>query len=636
MKFLYSDLIKFLVKEPTKEELSDKLFQLGHEHEIDGDIFHMEFTPNRGDCLSLYGLSRDLNIFFGQDSSYPIYDGHIENFDFDFINLSPESCPNITFMEIEIDGKIKNYKPYLENFFTQLGNSKVNFFTDISNYVSYELGQPTHCFDERKIDGTLFFENKICNEKFLTLHNSNIDLSGKNCIFTINKKAVSLAGVMGGKSTACSNDTNKVLVECAYFMPEEIIGKSIKYNLNSDAAHKFERGVDISSHNNVLRRFIKIVEDHASIRKIKMKSFVEKKFQPAHLEIDVDVINKILGTELSLDAYKEYLQKLNFKIEDKIKVPTYRHDIATQNDLAEEIARLIGYNNISSSPISLLNTPNRANINILKIESLLVKNGFTEVINYPFTSSNHKKSISIDNPLDSSKSNLRTSLQESLINNLIYNERRQKDSIKLFEISNIFTKNKNQELRLGIIISGRKGHNHLDFLNKLDKDYLDKLLNSEFDSPIFQIIEIDRNNLKTKKKEKIFYTEILIDDLPDKFYSNIESIDKKINFIKYEQVSEFPSSTRDFSFSITDLKKYDEVIDLIEGLHHINLKNSYIFDFYKNHKLNQIKVGLRLVFQSRSLTLSDQEIQKTVEQLLKPIVLLEGVQIPGLEISNFK
>lgn len=124
--------------------------------------------------------------------------------------------------------------------------------------------------------------------------------------------------------------------------------------------------------------------------------------------------------------------------------------------------------------------------------------------------------------------------------------------------------------------------------------------------------------------------------MPDKFYSNIESIDKKINFIKYEQVSEFPSSTRDFSFSITDLKKYDEVIDLIEGLHHINLKNSYIFDFYKNHKLNQIKVGLRLVFQSRSLTLSDQEIQKTVEQLLKPIVLLEGVQIPGLEISNFK
>ena len=293
MKFIYKDLINFLSDKPTIEDLSDKLFQLGHEHEIDGELFDMEFTPNRGDCLSLNGLARDLNIFFRKVEPFKIFEDEIDPLDLNFKNLSTDACAKISFLEIEIKDIPNSYKPYLENYFSLIGNNKTNFFSDVSNYISYELGQPTHCYDADTITKELIFENRDCDESFKTLLGSDINLSGNNYVFSLDKKIISLAGVMGGLSTACSIKTKKALIECAFFSPEAIIGKSIKYNLTSDAAHKFERGVDIQSQEQVLRRFIEIVRDHVLIKSIKIQSFNNGNVRKVNIPIDVKRINKI-------------------------------------------------------------------------------------------------------------------------------------------------------------------------------------------------------------------------------------------------------------------------------------------------------------------------------------------------------
>lgn len=632
MKLLYQDLLKFLNEKPSKEILSERLFQLGHEHEINGEIFDMELTPNRGDCISLKGLARDLNAFFGKDQPFKIYKEDIEPLSLDFKNLSPEICPKISFLQIEIDGNVNKYRSYLEDYFSLLGNNKVNFFTDISNYLSYELGQPTHCFDYDTINGQLVFENRICKESFKTLLGSEINLTGKNSVFSVNNEIISLAGVMGGMSTSCKENTKKVLIECAFFLPEAIIGKSIKYNLISDAAHRFERGVDIGAQEKVLRRFIEIVKDHTSIKKIKIQSFDSNCPKKTSIPIDVKRINKILGINLHEKDYLKHLQDLGFDTETEIIIPSFRHDISSQNDLAEEIARVVGYNNIKSKPFKIDISLDKNLDDNKKIKNFLVQNGFHEIINFPFTSKGDKKSISIDNPLDSNRNYLRTSLKNSLLNNLLYNERRQKDSIKLFEISDIYSKNNQicEEKKLGIIISGRKDHNYLDFSKTLDHGYLNNLLNNSNNS-VFKIEEISRSGLKTKRKEKIYFTEILIEDIPKDLLKDSELSMNKINFKKYEPISEFPSSIRDFSFSITDFQSYHEVIDYLSGLSDENLKNAYIFDFYKNTKLKEIKVGIRLVFQSSLDTLSDEEIQKSVNRILMPVVDLKGVSIPGFE-----
>ena len=635
MKFIYQDLLNFLGEKPSKESLSDKLFQLGHEHEIDGDIFDMDITPNRGDCLSLIGLSRDLNNFYHNKDPFETYEEEIESLHIEFKNLSIESCPKISFLEIEMDGEISPYKEYLENYFLLTGNKQTNFFTDISNYISYERGQPTHCFDKETITGCLTFSDRSCNESFKTLLGNKIKLRGKNCVFTMEDKIISLAGVMGGDSTACTKKTKKTLVECAYFNPEAIIGKTIKYNLKSDAAHRFERGVDYASQEKVLRRYISIVNDHASIKSLKMKTFIDKDFEERYLPIDIQKINEILGIKLENDDYISYLSKLGFDIKDKIKVPSFRNDISSQNDLAEEIARIIGFDKIKSTPLKLNSSLKSEQNKITKIENFLVKNGFTEVINFPFTNNQEDKSISVDNPLDSNRGNLRTSLKDSLVENLLYNERRQKDSIKLFEISDIYSNQDDifQEKKLGIIISGRQGHNHHEFAKKLDRKYLNEILNPNKDTSFFDIEEVPRETLKTKKRDKIFFAEVSVEDIPDTIFKGSKSDRNQINFVKYNLVSEFPSSTRDFSISIKKKEQYNNVITTINDFNNENLRDFFIFDFYINEKLDEIKVGVRLIFQSSAKTLSDEDIQRSINEILNPIVNLDGVFIPGLELK---
>jgi phenylalanyl-tRNA synthetase beta chain len=632
MKINYQDLINFLFEKPSKENLSQKLFQLGHEHVISGDIFDMELTPNRGDCLSLIGLARDLAVFFGKSNSIDLFNDDIEPLEINFENLSPNDCPKISFLEIEIEGSKVEYKPYLENYFNTVGANKANIFTDISNYISYELGQPTHCFEGESIKNKLIFENRECNATFKTLLGSEISLKGKNCVFSLNGEIISLAGVMGGASTACSFNTKKVLVECAYFNPESIIGKSIKYNLVSDAAHKFERGVDIASQEMVLRRFAKVVQDHAEIKSIRFKSFSKAHNQDHNIPLDVNKINKILGTYIKKDEYLRHLKGLGFHISEEVKVPSYRHDIETNNDLAEEIARVIGYNNIKSTPINLQNVATNHGNKVAKLESFLVNNGFNEVINFPFTPNKGKESINIDNPLDSNRNNLRISLKDSLIENLLYNERRQKDSIKLFEISDIYTKDKaiKQQKKLGLIISGRQGHNHKDFSKKLDQKYLNKLLNENHAEDIFEINEISRSNLNTKKKDKIFYVEAPLDDIPANFISKLSTQKRFIDFVKYKPISEYPSSTRDFSFVIEDVQVVHEILDMLDNISDKIIKDSFLFDHYKDDKRKIIKLGYRFIFQSHLKTLSDAEINKKVNEILSPILEIDSVSIPGM------
>ena len=439
---------------------------------------------------------------------------------------------------------------------------------------------------------------------------------------------------MGGLSTSCSSSTRKALVECAYFEPESIIGKSIKYNLNSDAAYKFERGADIGCQEMVLRRFIKIVSDHTKIKGLRLKSFEFQSFNKKYIPCNYKKINQILGTDLNQSEIKRILNKLDFVIEDeKILVPTHRHDINSQNDLAEEVARVIGYNNIESRPISFPKTKfNSTHKKIKYIESYLIGNGFTECINFPFDIKTDEPAIAIDNPLDSNKSFLRTGLKSSLVKNFIYNQRRQKESIKLFEISDIYYKNPKglYKKKLGIIVGGRLGLNYKDFSKKLTKEYLLNLLNDNFSIDFFRIEEIPFDKLDTKKKDKVFYVEVFIDDIPDQFYELKLDINQSINFINYKPVSEFPSSSRDLSFSITDLKSFDKVVYMLENIEDEIVSKSFIFDFYKNEKLKTIKLGFRITFQSKSKTLYEEEINKKINEFIKPILELDGVFIQGM------
>jgi phenylalanyl-tRNA synthetase beta chain len=317
MKIAYSHLVQHIQENPTIEQVSKSLFQLGHEHEIDGGIFDMEFTPNRGDCLSINGLLRDLAVFYKVKPDREMFTEKLNKLELEFENLSESTCPKISFLKLEIDQVPETYKNSLDSYFSDLGLNRNNFFTDVSNYLCYETGQPTHCYDASSINGKLIFHEIEKDEEFETLLDKKISLKGKNAVFSLNNDVINLAGVVGGKSTSCSADTKTVIIECAFFKPEAIIGKSVKYDIQSEASHKFERGVDYECQENVLRRFIKVVAEHTNIKNMSIVSYKYIENIIHQIPVNVHKINQIIGININENEYLNYLTKLGFTIEDE-------------------------------------------------------------------------------------------------------------------------------------------------------------------------------------------------------------------------------------------------------------------------------------------------------------------------------
>ena len=639
MKVAYKHLLSFIPSKPSINDISSKFFQLGHEHEIHEGIFDMELTPNRGDCLSITGLLRDLSVFYQVNLDHEIYENNINPLKIDFKNKAVDGCSHISFLKIDIEKGIKPYRGLLQDYFDDLGVSKNNFFTDISNYISYEMGQPTHCYDAHKIKDEFSLEIIKGAYEFKTLVGKKIELTGKNLVFLDGDNSIiNLAGVMGGIDTACSGETKSVIVECAYFNPEMIIGKSIQYDIKSDAAYRFERSVDPLCHEKVLRRFIKIVKDHARIKNIEIFQKNYLQYDANKIIFDQERLNNILGISLNKKEYENYLLPLGFKfIDNEIISPSFRGDIISENDIAEEIARIIGYNNIQAQPlkISKLTKINKNN-NLLEqnIKNLLIEHGFYEVINNPFVNSSTENSIRVDNPLDSNRKFLRDSLERSLIENLLYNERRQQDSIKLFEISDVYFNNehiKNKKL-LGIICSGRVAKNYLDFSKKIDKNYLTNIFECFSNEININPSLISREFLDSKSKDQIIYTEIELDyfknyELNEKYnYSKNLSYE---NFIKYDSISNYPSSTRDLSFSIKDKRRYHDLHAYILNFKNNLVKEIFVFDFFVNRKNNEIKLGIRFIFQSSDSTITEKEVNNIMDEIIKSSLAIDSVSLPG-------
>ena len=635
MKIAYKHLVKHITEKPSVKELSESLFQLGHEHSIEGSIFDMEFTPNRGDCLSIKGLLRDLSVFYNISFKQELYTKEINELSLNFKNLSESVCPKIAFLKIEIEELPSKYNEELDNYFLDLGVNKNNFFTDISNYISYETGQPTHCYDANKFTGELVFNESVLNEEFETLLGKKINLSEKNAFFSLDNSVINLAGVVGGKSTSCTNNTKIVVVECAYFQPEAILGKSVKYDIKSDASHKFERGVDPNCHNEVLRRFTKLVSENAVIKDVSMiaYNFIENPIR--NIPVNVDKINKIIGINIDERKYLNYLAKLGFIFNNRsVEVPSHRSDIQHQNDLAEEVARVIGYNNIEVSTINIPKSEQVEKINLEnKLRSFLIDNGFYETINSSFVPTELEKAIKVDNPLDLNRKFMRTNITDSLLTNLLYNERRQKDSIKLFEISDIYSHEGsiNKERRLSVIASGRVGHNYEDFSKKIDIKYLASIFNNIFDSSSLKFRTIKRDLLDTKIKSEIISLEVDISKCNEIILDYKELSKPPDEFNQYVSISELPSSFKDISFSIVDFSKLETIQDLLLNFDNKYIKDVYIFDYFNNHKRKEIKIGFRFIFQSTSKTITSTQVEAVLSDIIEASLKIDGVDIPGLK-----
>jgi phenylalanyl-tRNA synthetase beta chain len=366
----------------------------------------------------------------------------------------------------------------------------------------------------------------------------------------------------------------------------------------------------------------------------------------AEVPFDSAKLNAVVGINFTEQEQLGYLSALGFQSGKNITVPAHRSDVDQLNDLAEEVTRMIGYNNIPSQVLAL---PVMAKKHKRSFEELvgnyLVNQGCFEVINNPFTDFEGKEAIAVDNPLDKQRAILRTCLMNSIRTNIAYNQNRQKDSIKFFEFSDIY-KTSGSERRFALAITGRVDKNAAEFNAQLDYAYLKGLVNSICSDilkvqPTYELTnkkgydfyeslslngvklgglgKVSKDTINSKVKTPVFACELTIDNLvvPDNQFTSI---------------SDFPASLRDLSFTLTDLDKVGALTKLIDDTTNGNdlLTESFIFDFFNNKKLNLLKLGFRFKFQAEDKSLTDEEIDQIMGKLISDSLALDGISIEGL------
>ena len=323
--------------------------------QLDDQIIEIDLTPNRGDCLSLAGVAREVSAI----NAVNMTTGAVSNVDesisdtFPVELLAPEACPRYVGRIIRgIDPQAQT-PMWLQEKLRRSDLRPISPVVDITNYVMIELGQPMHGFDFDKLEGGIRVRMAKAGEKLDLLDQSEVECREDTLLIADQKKALALAGIMGGMNSSVQGETTNIFFEAAFFAPVEIAGKARSYAMHTDSSHRFERGVDPQLQHKAMQRATELLLEIAGgeagpIIDVRNDEHMPKQSQIA---LRFERINRLLGIDVSRDKVASMLLALNMQMEDTkngwlVTAPSYRFDINIEADLIEEIGRMVGYNNI--------------------------------------------------------------------------------------------------------------------------------------------------------------------------------------------------------------------------------------------------------------------------------------------------
>jgi len=666
MKLSYNWIKEFIEIKVSVKDLGDKLRSLGFEiagEEKKGDdvIFDVEITPNRGDCLSVVGITREISAGFGLEMKIKKTEingscGKIN----DSIKIEinePLLCPRYTARMIK-GLRVGPSPDWMVKRLESLGVRSINNVVDATNYVLLETGQPLHAFDYSLIRGSKIIVRKANeNEKIITLDGVERKLDKSMLVIADNNRAIAIAGVMGGANTEVNLSTKDVVIESACFNASSIRKTSQLLNLSTDASYRFERSSDIDEAMLSVDRVCSLIKEIAGgdILKGVLDIYPVKKKQK-NVKVRFSRIEKILGIKIKQKDSLAILKKLGFTVKTQksfftVTIPSWREsDVMREIDVVEEIARVYGYNNINAIlPSCDLGDETKyetVGSGLLDVQDavrkILTGFGFFECINYGFIRkgvfekvlSGDSELVAIKNPLDEEMDKLRPSLIPWLVENLVFNFNRDAEVCRIFETGHIFRMNKavglpEEEIMVSCVISGQEKNFWSD--KKRQIDFYDIKGAAEFLFEKLGIEGVQYSALKNcamsvqgldvfvgderigvigKLKEEIIkYYKLANEVLFFEFkLAVLERLRKKI--INYLPFSKFPAVRRDAALLIPLNVTMEEVVGLIKKNSNELLVNIALFDCYEG---GQIPKGLRslafnFTYQSNKKTLTDQEV----------------------------
>ena len=422
---------------------------------LDDTLFTLKLTPNLAHCLSVYGVAREVAALTGAPLLQPSFPAvAVKNSDRVSVKISaPDLCGRFSGRVVRNVNPKATTPQWMVNRLARCGQRSVKALVDISNYVMFELGRPSHIFDLDKIHGGLDVRWGQPGEQLKLLNGNTVTVDEKVGVIADDQQVESLAGIMGGDATAVSDDTVNIYAEAAFWWPKSIAGRSRRYNFSTDAGHRFERGVDASTTVKHLERITQLILDICGGEAGPMDDVQVNVPQAQPVTLRVARAAKIIGMPLTQTQCAGALTRLGLPVVEgdgvlTVTPPSYRFDLTIEEDLIEEVVRMVGYNQLPTTPplapiTAKVRPENRRSP--FAVRRALAGLGFQETINFSFVEerwehelAGNPNPIKLLNPIASQMSVMRSSLLGSLLQVLKFNLDRKAPRVRVFEVGSVF------------------------------------------------------------------------------------------------------------------------------------------------------------------------------------------------------
>ncbi|AOE49506.1 phenylalanine--tRNA ligase subunit beta [Kangiella sediminilitoris] len=625
---------------------------------MDDHVIDVDLTPNRGDCLGIRGIAREVGVLTQQDVTEVAPEAvSAEISDELDVKLSaPQACPRYLGRVIKGINPEATTPQWMVQRIERSGVRAIDPVVDVTNYVLLEMGHPMHAFDLEKIDGHIDVRMAKKDEKLTLLDGQEVELTEDTLMIADNSKPLAIAGVMGGEHSGVTTETHDIFLESAYFDPIAIAGKARQYGLHTDASHRYERGVDYELQRTAMERASELLLEIVGGKPGPIIEAVDKAAMPEkrHLTLRRQRIERVVGVSFSDEQVEDILTRLGLglKATDNgwdVSVPSFRFDIDNEESLIEELVRVYGYNNLPiRKPLGemamFMQNENRVFKDTLR--DLLVDRGYQEVITYSFVEPKlqailepAQKPLALMNPISSEMGVMRTNLLPGLVQSAQFNINRQQSRIRFFEMGLRFDTS-GDELQqiptLAGLVAGRRYIESWDGdARKVDfydvKGDLEALLNVT--KLRFDFVPSDKGILHPGQSANIMLGDKKVGYI-GKFHPEIQQkVDLDLDSYVFEldldalserklpefkPLSKFPSIRRDLAVIVDENVKGGELIDFIVKIGGNLLTDAFIFDIYKGEHLESGKksIALGMTLRHPEKTLEDAEINAVVEKVV--------------------
>ena len=634
-------------------------------------VVEVDLTPNRGDCLSITGLARELGVL--SQTTVRTVDCEAvdpESDETHDVHLSaPEGCPCYVGRVIEHVDVTKPTPMWMVERLRRSGIRSIDAIVDITNYVMLELGQPMHAFDRDQLVGEIDVRMAHPGEQLVLLDGKTLTLSDDVLVIADQEKALALAGIMGGEHSGISERTTTVFLESAYFDPITIAGKARRYGLHTDASARFERGVDWQLAERACQRATALILDICGGVPGPVMITDNEQALPTLQVVTLTHarIKQQLKIELASETIQQMLQALGFDVDVtsdgfRCVAPSWRFDIAIEQDLIEEIARIYGYNNLPTSlpaqALTMAAVP-EAETPLMRLKHYLVDQDVQEAVTYSFVDpamqallGDGVQGVRLANPIASNLAEMRRSLMPGLVEAVRHNVNRQAPRVRVFETGQCFVSSGDQldqSERLGIALYGQQAPLHFSGDRLVDffdlKGIVDGLgmVNgggslswSSGEHPALapgQTARVSINGQSIGIVGRLHPRLARELDLPKPLFLADLNLSPLLSgqVTAFKAISRYPRVLRDLAVLVNDSVAWQQIVDAVESLGDSRIQSVELFDVYRGTGVPEgcQSLALSLSLQDPEKTLDDVAIQEMVDQVVRTLGEQTGAELRG-------